>query len=121
MAKRSGPFYRAPLAIFAIYRPLAGGGSMAGLRSRPSNSSGGATVTATSSVCCAPPWMTPRMGEDYVTLAIGRDFSDVSPMRGVIQGGAQHTLDVAVTVAPPDELEGRDLHPAIEPPPASGR
>jgi len=60
-------------------------------------------------------------GEDYVTLAIGRDFSDVSPMRGVIQGGAQHTLDVAVTVAPPDELEGRDLNPAIEPPPASGR
>ncbi len=39
-------------------------------------------------------------GEDYVTLAIGRDFSDVSPMRGVIQGGAQHTLEVAVTVAP---------------------
>lgn len=52
-------------------------------------------------------WGSP--GEDYVTLAIGRDFSDVSPMRGVIQGGAQHTLDVAVTVAPPDELEGRDL------------
>jgi transglutaminase-like putative cysteine protease len=39
-------------------------------------------------------------GEDYVTLAIGRDFSDVSPMRGVIQGGAQHTLEVAVTVEP---------------------
>jgi transglutaminase-like putative cysteine protease len=50
-------------------------------------------------------------GEDYVVLAIGRDFSDVSPMRGVIQGGAQHTLDVAVTVAPPDELQGRDLDP----------
>ena len=27
-------------------------------------------------------------GEDYVTLAIGRDFSDVSPMRGVIHGGS---------------------------------
>ena len=38
--------------------------------------------------------------EDYVTLAIGRDFLDVSPLRGVIHGGAQHTLDVAVTVAP---------------------
>lgn len=50
-------------------------------------------------------------GEDYVTLAIGRDFSDVSPMRGVIQGGAQHTLEVAVTVAPPAELEGRELDP----------
>jgi transglutaminase-like putative cysteine protease len=39
-------------------------------------------------------------GEDYVTLAIGRDFSDVSPVRGVIHGGAHHTLDVAVTVEP---------------------
>ncbi len=39
-------------------------------------------------------------GEDYVTLAIGRDFSDVSPMRGVIHGGASHTLRVAVTVTP---------------------
>lgn len=39
-------------------------------------------------------------GEDYVTLAIGRDFLDVSPMRGVIRGGAQHQLEVAVTVQP---------------------
>jgi transglutaminase-like putative cysteine protease len=49
-------------------------------------------------------WGSP--GEDYVTLAIGRDFADVSPMRGVIQGGAQHTLEVAVTVAPADEVAG---------------
>lgn len=41
-------------------------------------------------------------GEDYVTLATGRDFLDVSPMRGVIRGGAQHILDVAVTVEPLD-------------------
>ena len=39
-------------------------------------------------------------GEDYVTLAVGRDYSDVSPMRGVIHGGANHVLRVAVTVAP---------------------
>ena len=39
-------------------------------------------------------------GEDYVTLATGRDFLDVSPMRGVIRGGARHTLSVAVTVEP---------------------
>ena len=39
-------------------------------------------------------------GEDYVTLATGRDFLDVSPLRGVIRGGTQHTLDVAVTVTP---------------------
>ena len=39
-------------------------------------------------------------GEDYVTLAIGRDYSDVSPIRGVIHGGANHTLKVGVTVTP---------------------
>ena len=39
-------------------------------------------------------------GEDYVTVAVGRDYSDVSPIRGVIHGGASHTLRVAVTVAP---------------------
>jgi len=39
-------------------------------------------------------------GEDYVTLATGRDFLDVSPLRGVIRGGSQHILDVAVTVTP---------------------
>jgi transglutaminase-like putative cysteine protease len=42
-------------------------------------------------------------GEDYVTVAIGRDYADVSPIRGVIQGGAGHTLRVAVTVAPLSE------------------
>ncbi len=39
-------------------------------------------------------------GEDYVTLAVGRDYSDVSPMRGVLHGGARHTLHVGVTVVP---------------------
>jgi len=43
-------------------------------------------------------WHSP--GEDYVTLATGRDFGDVSPMRGVIHGGASHTLTVGVTVEP---------------------
>jgi transglutaminase-like putative cysteine protease len=41
-------------------------------------------------------------GEDYVRLAVGRDFADVSPLRGVLQGGGSHTLEVAVTVAPLD-------------------
>ncbi len=43
-------------------------------------------------------WGSP--GEDYVTLAVGRDFADVSPIRGVIHGGAHHTLTVGVTVEP---------------------
>lgn len=41
-------------------------------------------------------------GEDYVTLAIGRDYGDVAPLRGVIHGGASHTLEVRVTVEPID-------------------
>jgi transglutaminase-like putative cysteine protease len=42
-------------------------------------------------------------GEDYVTLATGRDYSDVTPLRGVLHGGADHKLHVAVTVTPVDE------------------
>lgn len=43
-------------------------------------------------------WASP--GTDYVRLAVGRDFADVSPLRGVLLGGASHTLDVGVTVEP---------------------
>jgi transglutaminase-like putative cysteine protease len=32
----------------------------------------------------------------HVRLAIGRDFGDVTPLRGVIRGGGAHTLDVRV-------------------------
>ncbi|HSI54315.1 MAG TPA: transglutaminase family protein [Ramlibacter sp.] len=42
-------------------------------------------------------------GEDYVTLATGRDYSDVAPVRGVLHGGANHQLHVAVTVMPAGE------------------
>lgn len=45
-------------------------------------------------------WASP--GLDYVRLAVGRDFADVSPLRGVLQGAGSHTLQVAVTVAPLD-------------------
>ncbi|MES2583212.1 MAG: transglutaminase family protein [Pseudomonadota bacterium] len=48
-------------------------------------------------------WGSP--GEDYVTLALGRDYADVSPLRGVIHGGANHTLQVAVTVEPVEGTE----------------
>jgi transglutaminase-like putative cysteine protease len=43
-------------------------------------------------------------GIDYITLATGRDYGDVSPVRGVIHGGASHTLEVGVTVQPASEL-----------------
>ncbi len=37
---------------------------------------------------------------EHVTLGWGRDFSDVSPIRGVMLGGGQQTLKVSVTVTP---------------------
>jgi transglutaminase-like putative cysteine protease len=37
---------------------------------------------------------------DHVTLAIGRDYSDVSLLRGVILGGGAHRVSVGVTVLP---------------------
>jgi transglutaminase-like putative cysteine protease len=40
------------------------------------------------------------VGEQHVTLAWGRDFSDVTPMRGVILGGGEQELEVRVTVTP---------------------
>jgi transglutaminase-like putative cysteine protease len=40
----------------------------------------------------------PRDG--HITLAWGRDYSDVSPLRGLILGGGKHTLKVGVDVEP---------------------
>lgn len=37
---------------------------------------------------------------EHITVAWGRDFSDVSPLRGVIVGGGDHDPEVAVTVTP---------------------
>ena len=41
-------------------------------------------------------------GTDHVAVAWGRDFGDVSPLRGVILGGGQHQLSVTVAVEPVD-------------------
>jgi len=38
----------------------------------------------------------------HVTLAWGRDYGDVSPLRGLILGGGAHTLKVAVDMEPLD-------------------
>ncbi|WP_371322919.1 transglutaminase family protein [Dechloromonas sp. ZY10] len=40
---------------------------------------------------------------EHITLAFGRDFSDVSPLRGVVLGGGGPAPEVAVTVVPLDE------------------
>ena len=35
-------------------------------------------------------------GTGHVRLAVGRDYGDVTPLRGVIRGGGEHRLDVQV-------------------------
>src|SRR5277367_170337 len=40
--------------------------------------------------------------DGHVTLAWGRDYGDVSPLRGLILGGGAHTLKVAVDMEPLD-------------------
>jgi transglutaminase-like putative cysteine protease len=41
--------------------------------------------------------------EQHVTTAVGRDFGDVTPVQGVLYGGGEHDLHVAVDV---ERLEG---------------
>jgi transglutaminase-like putative cysteine protease len=40
------------------------------------------------------------VGVEHVAVAWGRDFGDVSPLRGIILGGGKHELSVNVTVEP---------------------
>jgi transglutaminase-like putative cysteine protease len=46
----------------------------------------------------------------HVRLAVGRDYGDVAPLRGVIRGGGRHTLEVSVTTRRVRKL----LEPTIE-------
>jgi transglutaminase-like putative cysteine protease len=55
----------------------------------------------------------------HVTVAWGRDYGDVSPLRGVLLGGDEHILTVGVSVVPvdlarvPDSLDGMSLNEAL--------
>jgi transglutaminase-like putative cysteine protease len=40
--------------------------------------------------------------DQHVTLAWGRDYGDVAPIKGVILGGGGHTVEVAVAVEASD-------------------
>jgi transglutaminase-like putative cysteine protease len=40
------------------------------------------------------------VGDEHITLAWGRDYGDISPINGVIFGGGEHSIDVAVDVCP---------------------
>ena len=47
-----------------------------------------------------------RVNTDHITLAWGRDFGDVSPLRGVLTGASVDELEVKVTVTPlPNAIE----------------
>ena len=39
-------------------------------------------------------------GEQHITLAWGRDYADVAPLKGVMTGGGSHSLEVSVDVEP---------------------
>lgn len=38
--------------------------------------------------------------DGHITVAVGRDYSDVSPLCGILTGGGEHTVSVAVDVIP---------------------
>ena len=44
------------------------------------------------------------IGDDYVTTAIGRDYSDVPPNRGLWKGRAEESISVTVKVEPVDRV-----------------
>jgi transglutaminase-like putative cysteine protease len=39
-------------------------------------------------------------GDDHVVLAIGRDYSDIAPIAGVVFSSGEQHIDVAVDVIP---------------------
>ncbi len=47
----------------------------------------------------------------HITLGWGRDYGDVSPIRGVLVGGDEHTLTVAVDVTALGDVAADELHP----------
>lgn len=38
--------------------------------------------------------------DEHITVAVGRDYTDVSPLTGILTGGGEHTVTVAVDVVP---------------------
>lgn len=76
----------------------------------PANRGDGALVGAQAShawascYCPGPGWidldptnnMMPAL--EHITLACGRDYDDISPLRGIVLGGGEHTVEVTVRV-----------------------
>jgi hypothetical protein len=54
-------------------------------------------------------------GADYVVTAVGRDFADVPPNRGVWKGDADETISVTVNVQPVENVPADLAEPADTP------
>jgi len=52
-------------------------------------------------------------GDRHIRVAVGRDYAEVPPTRGVYKGGAQSELSVAVTVGLSDAVVSEDAVPAM--------
>jgi transglutaminase-like putative cysteine protease len=52
-------------------------------------------------------------GDRHIRVAIGRDYADVPPTRGVYKGEARSELNVAVTVSPSDAPPPEQTAPSI--------
>jgi transglutaminase-like putative cysteine protease len=59
--------------------------------------------------------------QKHITLAWGRDFDDVSPIKGVILGGGRHSVSVGVDVTSSPEPPERPANPADPPSPGGPR
>lgn len=61
------------------------------------------------------------VSQDHITVAWGRDYGDVSPVRGVLLGGGAHRVKAEVTVeslpGAADDGAGQDMNTAIVPRP----
>jgi transglutaminase-like putative cysteine protease len=52
-------------------------------------------------------------GESHICVAVGRDYAEVPPTRGVFKGGAESELSVSVNVALSDAPAPEDMAPAM--------
>jgi len=52
-------------------------------------------------------------GDRHIRVAIGRDYADVPPTRGVYKGEAQSELSVAVTVSPAESVAPEPITPSF--------
>ena len=97
------------------------------LRTYPPESGGGLQGADAShawiSVWCGPelgwvdcdPTNNLIVADEHIAVAYGRDFSDVTPLRGVILGGGQHGLSVAVSVTEETAPMAAPDSPATDP------